>query len=327
MASVPIIPPTIPSTGPPAEPSDAPPPACPVVIGALHLDLVARLDGTHHPAASNPVRFTASAGGVGANVARAIAAAGLPCRLIAPCGGEAASDPMLALPGVAIERVAVGGCEPGRYVAVLDPCGELVAGYGDMRACELAGPGALLDALRWRAATLCVVDANLSARAIAAVVAEAPAPIAAVAVSPVKARRLAPVATGIALLFCNRREALALTDAVVGASLEALADRLHAAGFARVVLTDGPAGLLVSEPGARHRLAAPAVGAEKMSGVNGAGDALAGATLARLYPLHLPGAPDEPHGAGAGAASGRPSLCEALITAGVPAARRVLLAR
>ena len=196
---MPIIPPTIPSTGPPAEPSDAPPPACPVVIGALHLDLVARLDGTHHPAASNPVRFTASAGGVGANVARAIAAAGLPCRLIAPCGGEAASDPMLALPGVAIERVAVGGCEPGRYVAVLDPCGELVAGYGDMRACELAGPGALLDALRWRAATLCVVDANLSARAIAAVVAEAPAPIAAVAVSPVKARRLAPVATGIAL--------------------------------------------------------------------------------------------------------------------------------
>jgi len=321
MVRVSITPP--PPTGPPLAPTPAPTPACPVVIGALHLDLVGRLADAHRPAASNPVRFEASPGGVGANVARAIAAAGLPCRLITPCGGDSASDPVLVLPGVTIDRVAIGGCEPGRYVAILDQRGELVAGYSDTRACEMASAGQLLAVLARQAATLCVLDANLSAEAIAGTVAGSRAPIAAVAVSPVKAQRLAPVATGIALLFCNRREALALTRVPDGASLETLADGLHAAGFARVVLTDGPAGLLVAEPEGRHRLAAPSVGAGGVAGVNGAGDALAGATLARLaLSGTAPGTPFD-----AAAPSGRPSLCDAVATAGTQAARQVLLAR
>lgn len=256
-------------------------PAPLLVVGALHLDLVGHLHGPHRPAASNPVRFSAGPGGVGANVARAIAAHGVPCHLVCPAG-TGPVDPSLNLPDIGITRVTIDGHAPGRYVAILDPHGELVSGYSDTLACEHASAEALLRSMPALDAAALVVEANLSAEALAGLVGASRLSVAALAVSPHKALRLKPIAAGIALLLCNRREAVSLTGLAPNASLEALADALHVSRFARVVLTDGPAGILVAEPDRRCRLPAPEIGPDGVGSVNGAGDALAGATLAAL---------------------------------------------
>jgi len=297
-----------------------------LVTGALHLDLIGRLVGPHRPAASNPVHFAASPGGVGANVARAIAAAGHACHLVCPAGlGEI--DPTLALPGVDITRVPVADQAAGRYVAILDDAGELVAGYSDTLACESADVEALVAAASpiRAAALMLVLEANLSASAIAALIEAGDGPVVALAVSPHKAQRLAPRANEIDLLFCNRREALALTQAAPTASLDTLADALQRCGFGRVVLTDGPAGLMVVEPGTRCAVDAPALGSHEMRGVNGAGDALAGATLATL--AKTPGSVADALERTDGSAGRRTALAEAVAGAGCRAALDILLAR
>ena len=132
------------------------------------------------------------------------------------------------------------------------------------------------------------------------------APRVAMAVSPDKASRLAGRLGRIELLFCNRREAAALADLDTDVALDALADGLVTLGSRRFVLSDGAAPLLVQDGERRTCVAVPPV-AGALASVNGAGDALAGATLVHVL------------------AEG--DLAAAVRESGLPAAREILLGR
>lgn len=267
-----------------ATPADQPPL---VVVGALHVDELVWPTASFVARASNPVRREWLIGGVGANVARAAARHGTrDVVMVAALGDDAEGGRLersLVAEGIDVLAQIVPGRASGRYTVVHDERGELFVGLADTALAEV------LDAatVRERLARRCdigglLLDANLDGACLGALVAtgsELGQPVIALAVSPSKAQRLAPHLAAIDLLFCNRREAAALGRVDEGEPIERLGDALADAGCAQFVLSDGADAVLVHTPGGRTSVAVPHVAV--VGSVNGAGDALAGATVAR----------------------------------------------
>ena len=160
--------------------------------------------------------------------------------------------------------------------------GELHIGLADVSLAERLGESTnhgIEEALEKRAV---LVDANLSGQYLLAIANQRTcthSPLAAMSVSPAKSQRLLPIAAHTDILFCNRREALAMNAHLpANTSLHHLADDLGQAGFTQIVLTDGISPLLIQDELDRVSLNVPEV--ESPHNVNGAGDALAGASYA-----------------------------------------------
>ena len=126
-----------------------------------------------------------------------------------------------------------------------------------------------------------LVDANLSPRCLQEICQSAHQSrqkIMALGVSPAKVKRLKQLATMIDVIICNRREADALTEGCTPPlSLKHYAEELIRSGFKSCVITDGPNPICVSANGQSVLINLPTI--EQTHSVNGAGDALAGATF------------------------------------------------
>lgn len=261
-----------------------------LVIGAVHLDDIAQPEGPLVSRASNPVTWTQRIGGVAANAACA-AARILPhskeatVEIAAAVGDDATARQLkqaLHDAGVGTRLSEFPATSTGRYTAVMTGEGELHIGLADVSLAERLGESDLQIINELDAYKAVLVDANLSEyylTAIANQTQKLDVSLAAMSVSPVKSRRMLSVATKIDVLFCNRREAQSMNPLLpINASLEALADGLCLAGFTQLVLTDGNSPLLVQDKLHRVYLTVPDV--ESTQNVNGAGDALAGASFA-----------------------------------------------
>ncbi|MGO4836751.1 PfkB family carbohydrate kinase, partial [Rhizobiaceae sp. 2RAB30] len=168
------------------------------------------------------------------------------------------------------------------YTALLDQDGELIAGLADMELYELAFPkqvrrAKLRDAVAAADAVLC--DTNLPAVALKTLFSVAAGrPIFAIAISPAKAIRLADDLAGLACLFMNGNEARALSGLDTNASSDDMIDVMRYRGLASGVITSGGNEVLGVDEGSAFRIKPPA--ARRVADVTGAGDALAGATIA-----------------------------------------------
>jgi len=287
-----------------------------VIVGALHVDELTWPIGPLVPNASNPVRRERRIGGVGANVARAATMAvarsaalaatantapvaarvdarasrsavhGRDVVMIAALGDDADATWLVAslvADGVDVRRHTVDGRASGRYTVVHDERGELFVGLADTTVAETLDAAAVRARLAGTEAAALVLDANLDAACLSALLARTDtaddAPRVALAVSPAKAMRLGPFLSAVDLLFCNRREAAALGGLDTRAPIAALGDALLALGSTRFVLSDGADAVLVHTPESRTLVPVPPLDVGRS--VNGAGDALAGATLVR----------------------------------------------
>jgi pseudouridine kinase len=124
-------------------------------------------------------------------------------------------------------------------------------------------------------------NANLPSSALERLVAVAAGkPVFAIAISPAKVMRLKPVLSGLSVLFMNRREAAALTDLGDAAPQQEIVEALRQAGLAGGVITAGGALVLGFDRESTFSIATPAP--RGVADVTGAGDALAGATVAGL---------------------------------------------
>jgi pseudouridine kinase len=252
-----------------------------------HVDLIARLSAAALPGASNPVSVGVRPGGAGLNSASAAAALGLKCAIAGPVGGDAhgaAVREALARRGIADRLATVAGQETGIYAAIIEPDGNLFIGLAGMAIYD-ADPALWLDApLLARGDHACWhVSANFpegTLRALA--LARGRAMLTASAVSPAKAPRLAAIAGSIDLLFCNRAEAASLAG--TDAPAEELAPKLRRNFAPRGVITQGQGPVIVWDGASVRSLPCPP--ARVVVDVNGAGDALAGATLAALSRGH-----------------------------------------
>lgn len=272
-----------------------PPPRL-LAVGGAHIDRRGHVTGAYVPGTSNPGVLGEEIGGVVFNALRNAVQRGVCGALISVRGGDAAGEAVAkAIAAAGIEDLSAVFLDrrTPSYTALLDPDGELIAGLADMELYEVAFPRQaartrLREAVAAADAVLC--DANMPAAAIEKLAATcAGKPLHAIAISPAKAVRLAGVLPKIACLFMNRAEARRLADAGDEAQPAELAAALCEKGLAAGVITAGSAGATGFNAGGVFSIAAPT--ARKIVDVTGAGDALAGATVAALMRgLKLPAA-------------------------------------
>ncbi|MBN9244115.1 MAG: carbohydrate kinase family protein [Mesorhizobium sp.] len=258
-----------------------------LAVGGAHIDRRGQVSGAYVPAASNPGTMREDVGGGVFNALRTTVRRGASASLASLRGGDAAAETVArAIREAGIEdlsAVFLDRTTPS-YTAILDAEGELVVGFADMGLYDLAFPKQVRRAkLREAAgaADALLLDANLPEAALERLVPSAGGkPVFAIAISPAKAVRLKPIVDRLTLLFMNRREAAALTglnkeapaaDIVAGLRAAGLKDGVVSAGSGPMIGYDAQGAFTVMPPEPRH-----------VADVTGAGDALAGATVAGL---------------------------------------------
>lgn len=282
-----------------------------VIVGGTGTDDIARPMDRMRSRASNPVLWQRFVGGVSANVARGIADV-LRAHLITAIGNDTSGQALVAKlrdENITVEPFSVPNSSTGSYTAVLDERGELFVGLSDFKAIEMLKSEHVAERLpsskhidsAGKTLRAIILDANLSEQCITETVNTLPLAdmrVFALTVSPAKAIRWLPVASKVHVLFCNRAEAAALTSLPRCSPLDQLADGLADVGFSQFVVSDGGSPALVQEfkhtesdllvqgdahaPIVRHWISVKALpdNVETLSTVNGAGDAMAAATIA-----------------------------------------------
>ncbi|SDR37232.1 PfkB family carbohydrate kinase [Pseudovibrio sp. Tun.PSC04-5.I4] len=215
------------------------------VIGAIHLDRIAHADRQFKPDTSTPGEIMSRAGGVGANIARAMARLGMQ-PVMNGCLGDDADGAFLAeiLSQCGIDTSSlntVKGGRTGSYLALHNPDGTLFCAISDSEITSKVRfgkdnpiPQALLNCDIW----LC--ETNLEEDTLAALTnAKGHRLLAADTVSIAKAPKLRALLPQIDILFTNKDEATALLNCEADShSNEVMAKMLAERGAKTVVVSN-----------------------------------------------------------------------------------------
>ncbi|RUX22460.1 carbohydrate kinase [Mesorhizobium sp. M7A.F.Ca.US.011.01.1.1] len=258
-----------------------------LAVGGAHIDRRGQVSGAYVPAASNPGTMREDVGGGVFNALRSAVRRGVSASLISVRGGDAAADTVsraIAEAGIAdLSAVFLDRTTPS-YTALIDSEGELIVGFADMALYDLAFPkqirrSKVREVIAAADAILC--DANLPSSALERLVALAAGkPVFAIAISPAKVTRLIPVLKELSLVFMNRREAMVLAGVAATATEREVVDGLRCSGLVSGVVTAGSEPMLGFDEASAFSILPPPP--RKVADVTGAGDALAGATVAAL---------------------------------------------
>ncbi|TIR15246.1 MAG: carbohydrate kinase [Mesorhizobium sp.] len=254
-----------------------------LAVGGAYIERRGHVLGAFVPAASSPGTMREEVGGAVFNALRCAVRRGVSGSLLSVRGGDVLADVVaraVAAAGIAdLSVVFLDRTTPSNTV-LIDGDGALIVGLADMALYDLALPkqirrAKVREAISTADAVLC--DANLPSTALERLVTLAAGkPVFGLAVSPDKAARLVPVLGSLAMVFMDRREAIALADVGIDTAERDIIDGLRRAGLKGGVVTadDGPV-LGFNEAGAFSILPSKKV-------ADGAADALAGATVAAL---------------------------------------------
>ena len=258
-----------------------------LAIGGAHIDRRGQVSGDYVPAASNPGTMREDVGGGVFNALRSTVRRGVSASLLSVRGGDAAADTVsaaIARAGIAdLSAVFLDRTTPS-YTALIDRDGELIVGFADMALYDLALPkqirrAKVREAINAADAVFC--DANLPSTALERLVSLAAGkPVFAIAISPAKIVRLLPVLDRLAVVFMNRREALTLAGVDATTAVQGIVDGLRRAGLKSGVVTAGGDPMLGFDQAGTFSILPPPP--RKVTDVTGAGDALAGTTVAAL---------------------------------------------
>lgn len=253
-------------------------------IGGAHVDRRGRVSVPFVAGASNPGTMHEEAGGGMLNALRAARREGVAATLVSIRGGDAAGDTVaraIAEAGIEDHSAIFLDRSTPSYTAILDETGDVMAALADMGLYDAAFERQLQrKGIREIVAEAdhILTDANLPAAAIARLLDAAEGrPVHAIAISPAKAVRLAAHLPRLAGLFLNGREAAALSGQ---ADPVAAARWLRQAGLATGAITQGRNPVIGFDAAGLFSIQPPAP--TNILDVTGAGDALAGTTVARL---------------------------------------------
>lgn len=258
-----------------------------LAIGGAHIDRRGQVSGIYVPGASNPGAMSEDVGGGVFNALRNAVQRGVSASLMSVRGGDAAGDNVagaIAAAGIEdLSAVFLDRTSPS-YTALVDRGGEVIAGLADMGLYDLAFARQLRRSKAREAAAAAdavLTDANLPAEALARVAALASGkPLFAIAISPAKVARLAGLLGSVTCLFMNMREAAGLSGLPQEAGAPALARRLTELGLGAGVVTAGGGAVTGFDGEGVFAIEPPKV--EGMADATGAGDALAGVTIAAM---------------------------------------------
>jgi pseudouridine kinase len=250
-------------------------------IGGIDIDRKARVADKARPGTSNPVNVTSCPGGVVGNIARSLARLGCRVSLFSILGNDAVGDRLLRdleSDGVDPSAVARSANHPtASYTAVLEPDGQLFIGLADMDVFEELDPD-WSDRIVNRIAqcSLWIVDTNLPAPTIERLL-KTHKGNATVLVDPIsiaKSVRIRSALGAVDVLFPNRNELAELTCQTVKTrdEITRAAAEIRRLGVGTVVVTLGEDGVYLNDVRGGRFL--PAIPAESVRDVTGAGDAL-----------------------------------------------------
>jgi sugar/nucleoside kinase (ribokinase family) len=255
--------------------------------GGAHIDRRGRIGSPYVAGASNPGTMREEVGGGAFNALRNAVRRGCGGTLLSVRGGDMAGEAVArAIREAGITDLSATFLDRATpsYTAFVEVNGDVVAGLADMHLYDLAFAKlvrrrAVRDAVAQADAVLC--DANLPEPALERLAWLAgTGPIFAVAISPAKVVRLRPVLARIACLFMNRREAAALSGSSVNDDPGNMARALAAAGLDSGVISAGRENIFGFDAGGLFEIEPPSP--RRVADSTGAGDALAGATIAAL---------------------------------------------
>jgi pseudouridine kinase len=257
------------------------------VIGGANVDIKGRVSGPYVSGTSNPGMVTVSAGGVGRNIADNLSRLDIKVSLVTALGDDPNGQFLrqaCAAAGIDLSFALTASEATGTYLAILDEAGEMVSAVSDMRAIDRLEPAHLEAAAESIGqADMLVADCNISVACLAwlsTFSARRHIPLLIEPVSVPKAMKL--------LQFERAAPVFAVTpnsqqlDALAGGDMA----KLHALGFANIVVHRGAEGALASD-GTRS-VAVKSVTAAEIADVTGAGDAaVAGLVCGLLEGLAL----------------------------------------
>jgi pseudouridine kinase len=258
-----------------------------LAIGGAHIDRRGQVAGIYVPGASNPGTMTEDVGGGVFNALRNAVQRGIDAALMSVRGADAAGDSVARAIAEAkiddLSAVFLDRATPS-YTALIDRDGEVIAGLADMALYELAFARQLRRSKardEAAAAEAILTDANLPADALARLAELASGkPLFAIAISPAKVVRLAGILDRLACLFMNLREAAGLSAIAADVGASTIAARLREIGLSRGVITLGSEVVTGFDADGIFTIAPPKPGS--IADVTGAGDALAGVTVAAM---------------------------------------------
>jgi pseudouridine kinase len=255
-----------------------------LAIGGAHIDRRGQLSVPHVPGASNPGRMREEVGGGVFNAARYAVQLGIAVDFLSVRGGDAEAD----LVGRAIRAAGFNDLssvfldrQTASYTAIIDQDGDVITALADMEIYEAALPRQIARRKTRDAIEACdavLTDANMPAEAIAKLLSLAQGkPVFAIAISPAKAVRLRAVLQRFDCVFLNAREVKALAQVE---HLDLSMTKLIDEGLNRAAVTQGSGPVLLLNQGLIIEVEPPK--AQQIVDVTGAGDALAGVTIAAL---------------------------------------------
>lgn len=254
-----------------------------VVIGASSIDIKGRPFDKAIPATSNAGNIRMSIGGVARNVAENLGRLGVTTTLLTAVGDDTFGQQILtqtAAGGVDTSNaIFCSTCRSGAYVAILDEFGDMAISIDDMRVCSEITPAYVRKHRKLISqADMVVLDTNLSAKTLDAVLNIAQKAKAPVCVDPVSiklAERLLPRLCDYTIITPNGQEAEILLGGALPvrtvAEAAVAAQRLRSCGVQVVVITLGPEGLFYAAEKGSGRISAMRV---DVVDATGAGDAL-----------------------------------------------------
>ena len=258
-----------------------------LAVGGAHVDRRGQVSGIFVPGASNPGKMSEDVGGGVFNALRNAVQRSVEASLISLRGADSAGENVARAIDQAkirdLSAVFLDRATPS-YTALIDRDGEVIAGLADMELYEFAFPKQLRrskvrDAVA--AADAILTDANLPAEALGRLAALAAGkPLFAIAISPAKVVRLSGALDTVACLFMNTREAASLAAAPHEAEPAALAERLAGMGLRSGVITSGSSAVIGFDTIGIFQIVPPRPAS--MADATGAGDALAGVTVAAM---------------------------------------------
>jgi pseudouridine kinase len=258
-------------------------------IGGSATDASFRLVAPTVLGTSNVASSTVGFGGVARNVAESLARLGVTTGLLTAVGADSAGWELIDhLSSVGVDAGLVQvlpGEATSRYIAVLDPDGELVIGVNSMDVIAQLRPADIADA-PLEDASWVFAECNLAVDTLAAVIDRRRAGgafgLAIDAISVAKATRLPEDLTGVDLLCANADEANAILGVAEPATREgalSLARALAARGAGAAIVSIGSGGCVVAT--ANQAWSIDAVPAQVVD-VTGAGDARIAGTISAL---------------------------------------------
>lgn len=252
-----------------------------VVAGAAAMDTKGHALEPLQSGTSIPGQVRVSVGGVGRNIAENLARLGMETTLLSAVGDDEAGRHLLAQArrsGVNVDHVLISSEHAtAAYLAVFDSLGNLSVSVAEMNITEAVTPRYLYNRRRWlRQASMVVVDANLSPKALASLFRQTRqygVPVCADPTSTSLAPRLCPHLKDLYMITPNALEAEALCEQPVRNREEAVvaAKRLVSLGVEIAIITLADQGLVYATPDASGHI--PAVECEIID-LTGAGDAL-----------------------------------------------------